>query len=126
LTAHDRQAAGKLFRESFETQGIERSQFEHRLELLAGRNIVKITANSFCKDGRWVEVRTFQHGRLYVHFDYVRGLAMKTTLEADRKNWTIEIVTNDRGRSAEHWIRSLRGQDKPKLAEPDGDHEVSV
>ncbi len=57
LTTKDNQAAGKLFRETFERHGVERSQFEHRLEILARRKVVLITASSFFKDGRWIEVR---------------------------------------------------------------------
>jgi len=36
---------------------VERSQFEHRLELLERRKVLKVTASSFFKDGRWIEVR---------------------------------------------------------------------
>lgn len=57
LTAKDQQAAGKLFRDTFERHDVERNQFEHRLEVLARRKVVLITASSFFKDGRWIEVR---------------------------------------------------------------------
>lgn len=57
LTAKDQQAAGKIFRETFERHGVERSQFEHRLEILERRKVLKVTASSFFKDGRWIEVR---------------------------------------------------------------------
>lgn len=57
----------------------------------------------------------FEHGRLYAHFDYEHGRAMKTTLDADSKDWTINISTNDRGRSAEHWVRALSGKAKPRV-----------
>ena len=60
LTAKNKQAAGKLFRECFEPNGIDRSQFEHRLELLARRKVVKINVSNFYKDGRWIEVRKIE------------------------------------------------------------------
>ena len=57
LTAKDKQAAGKLYRDAFEPAGVERAQFEHRLEILARRKVVNLVASSFYKDGRWIEVR---------------------------------------------------------------------
>jgi DNA topoisomerase-3 len=60
LSATNKQAAGKLFRECFEPIGVDRSQFEHRLELLARRKIVKFNVSNFYKDGRWIEVRKLE------------------------------------------------------------------
>jgi len=57
LAAKDEQAAGRIYREVFEPGGVERSQFEHRLELLARREVIRIKASSFYKGGQWVEVR---------------------------------------------------------------------
>jgi DNA topoisomerase-3 len=57
LIGKEQLAAGKLYRDTFERHGVERSQFEHRLEILARRKVVKIATGSFYKDGRWIEVR---------------------------------------------------------------------
>lgn len=69
----------------------------------------------FWNIGEFLSEIKFRHGDLHVHFDYVHGRAMKTTLDANSKDWTIKISTFDRGRSPEHWIRALQGQSKPKL-----------
>ena len=57
LRAKDEQPAGKLFREVFERSGTQRSQFEHRLDVLARRKFISIKTSSFFKDGRWIEMR---------------------------------------------------------------------
>jgi len=51
----------------------------------------------------------FEHGRLYLHLDYLRGRCVKTSIEID-KDGKVVLKTVNRGQAATRWVETLRGK----------------
>lgn len=51
----------------------------------------------------------FEHGRLRLYLDYVRGRCVKTGIEID-KDGKVLLQTVNRGQAATRWVETLRGK----------------
>jgi hypothetical protein len=56
-----------------------------------------------------LQYTTFEHGKLHMYVDYLRGRCVKTTVEVGSDGRAL-IETANRGQAATRWVDRLRGR----------------
>lgn len=59
----------------------------------------------------------FEHGKLHLYLDYLRGRCVKTTVEVDAAGKVL-LQTVNRGQAATRWVEKLKGKKTLQVVPP--------